>query len=115
VRARAELAQGKFKPAIHRLERATALQDQMFYSEPSYWYFPVRQMLGAALLMDGQAHRAESVFIRALVDAPNNAWALYGLREAQVAMGNEAAANYADTLFRQAWLGDADALRLEAL
>ena len=40
---------------IQRLEDATVLQDGMFYSEPSYWYFPVRQMLGAALLMDGQA------------------------------------------------------------
>ena len=87
----------------------------MLYSEPSYWYFPVRQMLGAALLMDGQAHRAEAVFIRALVDAPNNAWALFGLREAQVALGNKAAVEYADTLFRQAWLGDDDALRLETL
>ena len=67
-------------------------------------------MLGAALLMDGQSHRAEGVFIRALVDTPNNAWALYGLREAQRNMGNEAAAKYADTLFRQAWLGDADQL-----
>ena len=115
VRARAEINAGTLKPAIHRLETAMAMQDEMFYSEPSYWYFPIRQMLGATLLMDGQAHRAEAVFIRALVDAPNNAWALYGLREAQAALGNEAAAKYADTLFRQAWLGDAEALRLEAL
>jgi tetratricopeptide (TPR) repeat protein len=115
IRARADSRAGDYKQAIHRLENATALQDAMFYSEPSYWYFPVRQMLGAALLMDGQAHRAEAVFIRALVDAPNNAWALYGLSEAQRALGNEAAAAYADTLFRQAWLGDADALNLAAL
>jgi hypothetical protein len=115
VRARVEVKAGKFAPAIHRLENAMVLQDGMFYSEPSYWYFPVRQMLGGTLLMDGQAHRAEAVFIRALVDAPNNAWALYGLREAQRALGNEAAGKYADTLFRQAWLGDADALQLEAL
>jgi tetratricopeptide (TPR) repeat protein len=115
VRARAEIGAGELKSAALRLEHATALQDEMFYSEPSYWYFPVRQMLGAVLLMDGQAHRAEAVFIRALVDAPNNAWALYGLREAQVALGNEAAAAYADTLFRQAWLGSDDALRLDAL
>ena len=72
-------------------------------------------MLGGALLMDGQAHRAEAVFIRSLVDLPNNGWALYGLREAQVQMGNEAAAKYADTLFRQAWLGDPDALSVQAL
>lgn len=115
IRARAEIRAGSLKPAIHRLETAMVMQDEMFYSEPSYWYFPVRQMLGAALLMDGQAHRAEAVFIRALVDAPNNGWALFGLREAQAALGNEAAAKYADTLFRQAWLGDADTLRLDAL
>ena len=115
IRARAEIGAGKISSAAHRLENAAVLQDQMLYSEPSYWYFPGRQMLGAALRMDGQAHRAEAVFIRALVDAPNNAWALFGLREAQLALGNKAAAEYADTLFRQAWLGDDDALRLETL
>lgn len=115
VRARVDINNGEMKSALHRLENATALQDEMFYSEPSYWYFPVRQMLGAALLMDDQAHRAEAVFIRSLVDAPNNAWALFGLREAEVALGNKAAAKYADTLFRQAWLGDADALELSSL
>ena len=115
IRARAELGAGELKQAIHRLENTVAMQDQMFYSEPSYWYFPVRQMLGAALLMDGQSHRAEGVFIRALVDTPNNAWALYGLREAQRNMGNEAAAKYADALFHQAWLGDADQLKLAYL
>lgn len=115
VRARAEILAGDMAPAIHRLENAAALQGAMFYSEPSFWYFPVNQMLGAALLMDGRAHRAEAVFIRSLVDAPNNGWALYGLREAQLALGNEAAAAYAETLFRQAWLGDTDGLRLAAL
>ncbi len=115
VRARVEMRQGELGSAITRLENAAAQQDAMFYSEPAYWYFPVRQMLGAALLMDRQAHRAEAVFIRALVDAPNNAWALYGLREAQAAMGNKAAERYADTLFQQAWTGDADTLELEAL
>jgi hypothetical protein len=49
------------------------------------------------------------------VDAPNNAWALFGLREAEQELGNEAAAKYADTLFRQAWLGNADELELSSL
>ncbi|TDG13401.1 hypothetical protein E2F43_07615 [Seongchinamella unica] len=115
VRARVDIGNGALDSALQRLENATAQQDQMFYSEPAFWYFPVRQMLGAVLLMDGQAHRAEAVFIRSLVDAPNNAWALYGLREAEAALGNKAAAGYADTLFRQAWLGDTDALALSAL
>ena len=115
VRARVDIRSGEMSSALHRLENATAMQDQMFYSEPSFWYFPVRQMLGATLLMDDQAHRAEAVFIRSLVDAPNNAWALFGLREAEKAMGNKAAAKYADTLFRQAWLGDTDALELSSL
>ena len=115
VRARVEINNGEMKSALHRLENATVLQDEMFYSEPSFWYFPVRQMLGAALLMDDQAHRAEAVFIRSLVDAPNNAWALFGLREAEAALGDQAAAKYADALFRQAWLGDTDSLELSSL
>lgn len=115
VRARAEIRAGDLGSAIGRLENAAERQGAMFYSEPSYWYFPVNQMLGAALLLDGQAHRAEAVFIRSLVDAPNNGRALYGLQETQKALGNEAAANYAGTLFRQAWLGEADAIGLDSL
>ena len=51
----------------------------------------------------------------AMVDRTRTtATALYGLRETPVALGNKAADSYADTLFRQAWLGDAEAPRLEA-
>ncbi len=87
----------------------------MYYSEPSYCYFPVRQMLCAAVLLDGQVHRAESVFVCALVDAPNNAWALYGLREAHRAMGDEDAGRYADALFQRAWVSDPNTLDLKTL
>ena len=44
----------------------------------------------AALLMDGQAERAEQQFFATLVENPDNAWAYWGLAEARAARGDPA-------------------------
>jgi hypothetical protein len=44
--------------------------------EPPYWYYPIRQSLGAVLLMAGQLDRAEAVFQASLNSTSNNGWAL---------------------------------------
>jgi Tfp pilus assembly protein PilF len=75
----------------------------------------VRQSLGAAQLMAGQAEQAAQTFQTALVEAPNNAWALWGLMQAQQAQGDQAGAEQTARLFEQAWAGDDDALSLERL
>ena len=41
---------------------AVALQDKIAYSEPPYWYYPVRQSLGAVLLAAGRLDEAEAAF-----------------------------------------------------
>jgi hypothetical protein len=39
-----------------------AVQDTLKYDEPPDWFFPVREQLGAVLLMTGDAAGAEKVF-----------------------------------------------------
>jgi Tfp pilus assembly protein PilF len=83
--------------------------------EPPYWYYPVRQSLGAALLAAGKPAEAEQAFAHSLAQFPNNGWALYGLMKAQQAQGNEVAAQATAQRFKQAWAGDANALDLKRL
>ena len=43
-------------------ERAVKIEDGLNYGEPPEWFYPVRESLGAALLTNGEADRAEAVF-----------------------------------------------------
>jgi len=85
------------------------------YLEPPYWYYPVRQSLGAALLQAGRGEEAVRVFQRSLADVPNNAWSLYGLMEAQKATGDTAGATQTEALLNEAWAGDDRRLDLSRL
>ncbi len=104
VEARIAEAQGDLDKAIAELETAVQIQDSLFYLEPPFWYYPVRQSLGAALIMADRAADAEDVLRQSLIEAPNNGWALYGLMEAQKAQGDPAAAE-TEKLFNAAWAG----------
>ena len=74
--------------------------------EPKYWYYPVRQSLGAApQLMAGHAEAA-ATFRAALIDAPNNGWALWGLMEAQRPRATKPPPK-TEQLFDKAWAGSA--------
>jgi tetratricopeptide (TPR) repeat protein len=106
VEARIAQAEGDLDRAITEFETAVQIQDSLFYLEPPFWYYPVRQSLGAVLLMAGRAEDAEEVLRQSLVDAPNNGWALYGLMEAQKAQGDETAAAVTTRLFEKAWAGE---------
>src|SRR6476660_3432935 len=48
--------------AISHLQEAVAIQDTLKYDEPSDWFFPVRESLGAALMMKGDVASAEKTF-----------------------------------------------------
>lgn len=106
---------GDYAVAIDALESAAATQEKLPYFEPAWWYFPVRQSLGAYLLMDGQTDRAEREFFKTLIESPNNAYALFGLAESYAAKGNKRSEAYARHLFNEAWLGGADAPSLADL
>jgi tetratricopeptide (TPR) repeat protein len=100
-------AQGDFDRAIQEFEVAVQIQDALPYLEPEYWYYPIRQSLGATLLMAGRADEALETFQAALIDAPNNGWALYGLMQAYDAQGDQPAKAATEQLFNKAWAGSA--------
>ena len=100
-------AEGDYDRAIQEFETAVQIQDSLPYLEPEYWYYPVRQSLGAALLMAGRTEEATETFRAALLDAPNNGWALYGLMQAYDAQGDRPAKAEAEKLFTKAWAGKA--------
>ncbi len=113
--ARVAQLEGDDEMAIRQLEDAVALQDALPYTEPPYWYYPIRQTLGAALLKNGQPERAERVFFQALIDSPNNGWALYGLKQTYKQLGRGRSARYTNGLFKKAWIGDRDLVSLDIL
>src|SRR5262245_41620348 len=78
VAARIALAQGDTQAAIERFERAAALQDTLSYTEPPYWYYPVRQSLAVALMQAGRVDAAGEQFRGGLPPAPNHRRAYYG-------------------------------------
>jgi tetratricopeptide (TPR) repeat protein len=96
---------GDWAQARAEFERAVALEDTLIYSEPPYWYYPVRQSLGAVLLAAGKLDEAETVFRQSLLRAPNNGWALHGLAATYQKLGKPRAAATARTQFARAWVG----------
>jgi len=108
-------AKGDLPAAIAAFERAAVLQEGLAYMEPPYWYYPVRQSLGAALLAAGRVAEAEVAFRAALHRAPNNGWALFGLREAAKARGDGPAAQDAEARLIEVWVGDRSLLELKRL
>ncbi|GAB4161771.1 MAG: hypothetical protein Fur0046_40390 [Cyanobacteria bacterium J069] len=95
--------QGDLDGAIAHLQAGVALQDQLNYDEPSPWYSPVRQNLGAVLLQADRPAEAEQVFRENLATYPNNGWALYGLAQSLEAQGKTAEARTVRQQFRTAW------------
>jgi thioredoxin-like negative regulator of GroEL len=65
-------------------------------------------------LQQGKAEEAAETFKAALKERPRNAWALWGLMQAQKANGDSAAAA-TEAAFEKAWLGDRAMLSLDRL
>jgi tetratricopeptide (TPR) repeat protein len=98
-------ARGDLPGAIKAYQEAVAVQDGLPYTEPPYWYYPVRQSLGSALLRAGQLDAAEQVFRASLAKTPSNGWALRGLIEVYKKRGDAAALAAAQKRFDATWLG----------
>jgi tetratricopeptide (TPR) repeat protein len=101
--------------AIAMLREAVATQDTLKYNEPPDWFFPVRESLGAALLMNKDAQGAEKVFREDLERNPRNPRSLYGLREALKAQGRDYDAGFVEKQFQSSWKGPQGALKMEDL
>jgi tetratricopeptide (TPR) repeat protein len=82
VAARIAASAGRDAEAIALLRRAVAAEDQIAYNEPADWFFPARHLLGAQLLIAGQAQEAARVYREDLARNPANGWSLYGLAAA---------------------------------
>lgn len=115
MRGRMAYAQGQFAAAAEYYRRAQVIEGTIPYQEPPYWYYPVGQSLGAALLAGGKAAEARDAFHQALLVAPGHGWALWGLAQAERALGHDLEARAAEAALERAWLGDRQLLRLERL
>jgi tetratricopeptide (TPR) repeat protein len=95
--------QDKTTEAVQHLKKAVAIQDQLQYSEPPPWYYPVRQSLGAVLLTAGKAAEAQAVYQEDLKQNPKNGWSLYGLAQSLHAQGATAKAKLVEEEFQKTW------------
>ena len=106
VEARVAQAKGDRATAIARFGEAAAIQDALRYTEPPFWYYPVRQSLAAALMQAGKLDQAREQFQLALRRAPNNGWTYYGLAQLYRKRGDAKAAADAEAQLAKTWIGD---------
>ncbi len=86
------MAVGDHAAARSHFEAAVAVQDELPYTEPPFWYYPTRHSLGKALLAAGDAVAAEAVYRRDLELYPHNGWAMFGLMQSLQQQGKDASA-----------------------
>jgi tetratricopeptide (TPR) repeat protein len=106
-------ARGEHAEAVRILRDAVAVEDGLPYMEPPFWYFPVRQALGAAQLRAGDPEGAAATLAESLADVPHDGWALFGLMKAHEARGDRTAARETLGLLEEAWAGDPGGLDLD--
>jgi tetratricopeptide (TPR) repeat protein len=101
--------------AIVMLREAVAIQDTLKYGEPPDWFFPVREALGATLLMSGDAAGAEKVFREDLERNLRNPRSLWGLHQALLQQKRGYDAGFVQKEFEASWKGGTQALKLDDL
>jgi tetratricopeptide (TPR) repeat protein len=101
--------------AIVMLREAVAIQDTLKYGEPPDWFFPVRESLGATLLMSGDADGAEKVFRDDLERNLRNPRSLWGLHETLMQKKRAYDAAFVQKEFQTSWKGGTQALVLDDL
>ena len=101
--------------AVALLREAVAVQDKLNYGEPPDWFSPVRESLGAALLMSGNAPEAEKTFREDLERNPRNPRSLFGLHQALQAQGRTYDAQFVEKEFRTSWKSADTSLKVESL
>jgi tetratricopeptide (TPR) repeat protein len=103
--AKARIAQSQHddKQTIAMLTEAATKEDQLAYDEPSDWFFPVRHLLGVALLRAGRPEDAAAAYLEDLRRHPENGWALYGLAQSLAVQHKDAEALAVRQRFDKAW------------
>jgi tetratricopeptide (TPR) repeat protein len=103
------------RSALPKWKRAVAAQDALVYDEPPDWYYPVRESLGAALLLSGDAAGAEAAFREGLRRSPRNGRMLFGLLESLKAQKKTDAIQWVQREFDAAWKGADIELHVKSL
>lgn len=113
--AKIALAKKNSADAISMLRTAVAIQDTLKYDEPPDWYYPVRESLGAVLLLNGNAAEAEKVFREDLERNPRNPRSLFGLSQALRAQDRAYDAQFVEREFQANWKGGEAKLKIADL
>lgn len=103
VAARIAASEYRLNDAAAALGQAVAAEDRLAAADPPDWFFPVRDLLGAQLLLAGRAADAERVYREDLVRNPGSGWALYGLAAAVRDEGKPKDAAAIARTFTAAW------------
>lgn len=101
--ARIAAAKGEQERSIKFWEQSVRIEDGLYYGEPPEWFYPVRESLGGALLLNGRAGRAETVFRADLEQYPRNPRSLFGLLRALEAQNKTANVDEVRREFEAAW------------
>jgi tetratricopeptide (TPR) repeat protein len=109
--ARIEWARNNTLPALDYFQKAVVAEDNLEFDDLPDWYYPIRESLGAALLISHRFTAAEQVFRKDLVKTPLNPRSLYGLSKTLEAEGRVSEANSTRRLFDKVWKGAS--LRIE--
>jgi tetratricopeptide (TPR) repeat protein len=107
ARGRIADAAGDLDAAAKAYEAAIAIEDSLSYTEPPYWYYPIRQSLGGVRLRQGRLDDAESAFRDSLARVRNNGWALAGLAEVYKKKGDAKGEAAARRAYARTWFGPA--------
>lgn len=103
--ARLADARGDLDAAAKAYEDAILIEDSLAYMEPPFWYYPVRQSLGALRLRQGRLDDAEKALRDSLGRVRNNGWALAGLAEVYRKKGDAKSERAAREAYGRAWFG----------
>jgi tetratricopeptide (TPR) repeat protein len=96
-------ARGDSPRAIAEYTKAVAQEDTLDYDEPTDWFYPTRETLGAALLRAGHNAEAEKIFRADFARNPHNPRSLFGLAAALRSEKKDASSTTAE--FGRVWEG----------
>ncbi|HYM76944.1 MAG TPA: hypothetical protein VE377_13280 [Candidatus Dormibacteraeota bacterium] len=113
--AKIAMAKKDTAAALSMLHDAVAIQDKLNYGEPPDWFYPVRENLGGALLITGDAAGAEKVFREDLDRNPRNPRSLFGLQQSLLRQKKDYDAGFVQKQFDASWKGAPQALKLDDL
>ncbi len=94
---------GDLNTAIADYTKAQTMEQALPYTEPPYWHQPVANLLGAVLLQAGRPEAAAAVYRESLMTYRLDGWSLFGLAQAQDALGQKEAAAATRKEFATAW------------